>query len=92
MRAAGVNLEALVAIYGGQRTARPTSERLAPRNPGLRNSQTRSAVRRGIFVEPANQKWFKLRRSGICRPDGAGEFCGVGFYKDFAPDGAEVKG
>ena len=27
-------------------------------------------------------------RSGICRPDGAGEFGGVGGYKDFAPDGA----
>ena len=27
-------------------------------------------------------------RSGICRPDGAGKFCGVGGYKDFAPDGA----
>jgi hypothetical protein len=27
-------------------------------------------------------------RSGICRPDGAGEICGVGGYKDFAPDGA----
>ena len=27
-------------------------------------------------------------RSGICRPDGAGEFGGMGGYKDFAPDGA----
>ena len=30
-------------------------------------------------------------RSGICRPDGAGEFCGRKFYKDFAPDGAGPK-
>jgi hypothetical protein len=27
-------------------------------------------------------------RSGICRPDGAGELGGAGGYKDFAPDGA----
>jgi hypothetical protein len=30
-------------------------------------------------------------RSGIFRPDGAGEFCGRKLYKDFAPDGAEAK-
>ena len=27
-------------------------------------------------------------RSGICRPEGAGEWGGAGGYKDFAPDGA----
>jgi len=26
-------------------------------------------------------------RSGICRPDEAGEFGGMGGFKDFAPDG-----
>ena len=27
-------------------------------------------------------------KDGICRPDGAGDFVGSGFYKDSAPDGA----
>ena len=44
--------------------------------------------RRGIFVETDNQNNFKLRSSGICRPDGAGGIFDAGFYKDFAPDGA----
>lgn len=28
------------------------------------------------------------RLQRLCRPDGAGEWGGVGGYKDFAPDGA----
>jgi len=42
-----------------------------------------------------NKNEFKLRQErhggspqGLCRPDGAGEFYGRKFYKDFAPDGA----
>ena len=50
---------------------------------------SRSQPQRGdIFVEPAMEKNLSSVRSGICRPDGAGELDGVGGYKDFAPDGA----
>jgi hypothetical protein len=72
---------------GGLASAARTSQPWADgQNPvGILKTERR---RRGIFVETANQKCFKLRRSGICRPDGAGEFGGAGGYKDFAPDGA----
>jgi hypothetical protein len=30
-------------------------------------------------------------KDGICRPDGAGDFIGPGFYKDAAPDGAVLQ-
>jgi hypothetical protein len=30
-------------------------------------------------------------KDGICRPAGAGDFIGSGFYKDFAPDGAVLQ-
>jgi len=45
-----------------------------------------------------NKNEIKLRQErqggrpqGLCRHDGAGEFCGRKCYKDFAPDGAEAK-
>ena len=41
-----------------------------------------------IFVESAMEMNSSSVRSGICRPDGAGKFGGVGGNKDFAPDGA----
>ena len=41
--------------------------------------------RRDIFVEPPAKNVSSSVRSGICRPDGAGDFgCGR-FYKDSAP-------
>lgn len=40
-----------------------------------------------IFVEAALEINSSSLRSGICRPDGAGEFGGVGRYKVFVPDG-----
>jgi hypothetical protein len=30
-------------------------------------------------------------KDGICRPPGAGDFIGSGFYKNFAPDGAVLQ-
>ena len=63
-------------------------------NPGLMDgipldSRTERQPQRGdIFVESAMKMNSSSVRSGICRPDGAGEICGVGGYKDFAPDGA----
>ena len=47
----------------------------------------RQPQRGDIFVESAMKMKLSSVRSGICRPDGAGEFGGVGGYKDFAPDG-----
>jgi hypothetical protein len=45
--------------------------------------------RRGdIFVESVMKMNSSSVRSGICRPDGAGELGGAGGYKDFTPDGA----
>ena len=41
-----------------------------------------------IFVASAMEMNSSSVRSGICRPDGAGELRGAGGYKDFAPDGA----
>lgn len=53
------------------------------------DSQTERQPRRGdIFVESAMEMNSSSVRSGICRPDGAGELGGVRGYKDFAPDGA----
>ena len=44
-----------------------------------------------IFVEFAARMESSSVRSEICRPDGASDIYAVGFYKDFAPDGAEKK-
>ncbi len=48
-------------------------------------SKTRQPQRGDIFVDRAMKRNSSSVRSGICRPDGAGEFGGVGGYKDFAP-------
>ena len=64
------NPRAMVAIGGGQRTARPTN---------------RNAVE---AFSPALARWWPCASTGICRPDGAGEWGGAGGYKDFAPHGA----
>jgi hypothetical protein len=40
----------------------------------------------------SNSVWWQAARSGICRPDGAGDYCRRVFYKDSAPDGARAKG
>jgi hypothetical protein len=45
----------------------------------------REARRAGIFVAHEIKKPIQLRRSGICRPDGAGFGFGGRFYKDVAP-------
>jgi hypothetical protein len=53
------------------------------------DSRMERQPRRGdIFVEIKSNKVSSSVRSGICRPDGAGEWGGAGGYKDFAPDGA----
>ena len=44
--------------------------------------------RRGIVGETGRTNFPSSVRSGICRPDGAGDFGGVAGSKDFGPDGA----
>ena len=70
--------------------ALPDTACLANFRLSLWDKTERQPRRGGIFVE-TNQPTKIISssvRSGICRPDGAGEFFDAGFYKDFAPDGA----
>lgn len=57
----------------------------APNLPELDNPQSR---RGDLFVESAMEMNSSSGRSGIGRPDGAGESGGADGYKNFGPDGA----
>ena len=55
---------------------------------GFATAALREKPRRGdIFVVGKTKMDSSYVRSGICRPDGAGDLFGAGFYKDSAPDG-----
>jgi hypothetical protein len=55
-----------------------------------RMMKCQKARRAGIFVAHEIKKPIQLRRSGICRPDGAGFGFGGRCYKDAAPTALTV--